>query len=200
MTRYCYICGGPLSLACPDGEDRIREICESCGWINYVNPKVQVAIVATCNNKMLWMQRAEEPRKGYWGLPGGFMEIDESPQEAAVREAREETGIELNPESTELYVVGNIRSVNEVHLIFRGECSSSELKHGPEALDACWFTEENALWEDLAYPIGGEGLRRFYRDMREDNFGIYYAEISEGELLLTDYLKSLDSVKSKYAF
>ncbi|WP_170287442.1 NUDIX hydrolase [Halioglobus maricola] len=198
MQRYCYECGGPLSLSYPEGDERPRETCRRCGWINYVNPKVQVAMVATHQDRILWMQRAEEPRKGYWSLPGGFMEVDESPREAAVREAKEETGIELDPESTELYVVGNIRSINEVHLLFRAECNSHFTNPGPEAQDAQWFTEENAPWQKLAYGIAEEGLRRFYRDMRTNDFGIYYAEIISDELYLTNYHRSLDTISSKY--
>tara|TARA_R110002110_G_C13454717_1_gene717456 strand:+ start:2814 stop:3281 length:468 start_codon:yes stop_codon:yes gene_type:complete len=148
---------------------------------------VHVAIVAMYQNQILWIKRAEEPRRGYWALPGGFMEIDESPREAAVREAREETGIELDALSTELYVVGNIRSINEVHLLFRAECSSSLIEPGPEALDARWFTEEEAPWGNLAYAIAEEGLRRFYRDMREREFDIYYAEINRSELHLYNF-------------
>ncbi len=176
MTRYCYTCGGPLTHRQPEFDHQIREVCEACGWINYQNPKVQVAVVAVNQDRILWMRRADEPRRGYWGLPGGFMELDESPREAAAREAFEETGLVVDPQAMSLYAVGNIRSVNEVHLLFTVESDTDVVSPGPEALEACWFDEQGAPWGQLAYPVVADGLRKFYRDIRENNFGLYYAE------------------------
>ncbi len=137
------------------------------------------------------MKRANEPRAGYWGLPSGFMEIDESPREAAAREAKEETGIDIDPNLMNLYVVGNVRTVNEVYLIFRAECESEQLQLGPEALEAHWFEENDAPWDQLAYPAITEGLRRSYRDAREARFGIYYVEHKSGAVNLTRYFETV---------
>ena len=180
----------------PDG--RTRETCTACGWVNYENLRVQVAVVATHMNKMLWMRRADEPRRGFWELPGGFMEVGESPREAAAREVLEETGVAINPDALTLYVLGNISSTNEIHLLFRGDIEEQAVKPGPEAIEVDWFAELEAPWDQLAYPVGEAGLRRFYRDIRENDFGIYYSELREDSLFLDNYFRLEDMVNAKF--
>jgi len=90
--KFCPMCRGPLSLKNIDG--RARLTCGSCGWIHYLNPVPAVAcFVEDENGNVLLVKRGVEPQKGKWSLPAGFVEIDETPAEAAVRELEEETGI-----------------------------------------------------------------------------------------------------------
>ena len=77
----------------PSGEDRERRVCDTCGFIDYVNPRIVAGVVAHRDGKILLCRRAIEPRKGFWTLPAGFMELGESVDEGASREAREEAGI-----------------------------------------------------------------------------------------------------------
>lgn len=74
-------------------DDEITQVCPACGFINWINPKPVVSILLARRGKVLMLQRANEPLRNYWVLPGGFIRIDETPQEAIIRETKEEIGI-----------------------------------------------------------------------------------------------------------
>lgn len=174
--------------AIPPGDNMPREICSACGYVHYSNPKVQVAVLVTSGDKVLWMRRAEEPRAGYWEIPGGFMELGETLRQAAVRETLEETGVRVIPCSATPWLTGSIEAVNEVHVLFRARAESERLCCGPEAVEADWFCERSAPWGDMAFPQAAAGLRLFYRELCQREFGVYYAEQRVDGLLLQSLL------------
>ncbi len=89
---YCPMCAAKLARGLIDGRSRLH--CKSCGWINYKNPLPVVScLISNKKGEVLLIKRGIEPCKGHWALPGGFMEIDETPEEAGKRELFEETGI-----------------------------------------------------------------------------------------------------------
>lgn len=92
MFRYCPKCGTELRLK--KIEDRKRHVCPACGWVNYENPLPSVAaLVRNRKREVLLVKRGVEPGKGKWALPSGFIEIDETPEKACLRELEEETGL-----------------------------------------------------------------------------------------------------------
>jgi len=91
--RFCPLCRTPLGAKIEDG--RKRRCCPECGWIHYLNPlPCAAALVLRSGGEVLLVRRGVEPGKGLWGLPSGFIEIDETPEEACLRELREETCLE----------------------------------------------------------------------------------------------------------
>ena len=71
-----------------------RRVCSTCGWVNYENPLPSAAaFVRNSNGDILLVKRGVEPGRGKWALPSGFMEIDETPEKACLRELKEETGL-----------------------------------------------------------------------------------------------------------
>ena len=91
--RFCAYCGEQL-IEKPF-QERNHRYCQTCDRIHYENPFPAVAaLVPNQNGQLLLVKRAVEPAKGQWCLPGGFIEIDESIEEAVLRELREETGVE----------------------------------------------------------------------------------------------------------
>jgi ADP-ribose pyrophosphatase YjhB (NUDIX family) len=193
MSHFCYECGHGLELRLLSEDALIREQCPSCGYTHYLNPKIQVTVVAQYRNKMLWMKRATAPGIGMWALPGGFMELGESLREASARELREETGLDLDPHALRLYVLGNLINMDQVHILFHAHCVDPKLNPGCEALTAQWFSEEDAPWHSLAFPGMDVGLRLFYRDMQAGQLGMYYAEQRQDTLYLKDIMKSKES-------
>ncbi len=91
--KYCISCGAEMFLI--ETEGRQRSACPQCGWIQYENPvPCAAAFVSSSQGEILLVQRGIEPGKGQWALPSGFIEIDETPEGACLRELKEETGLE----------------------------------------------------------------------------------------------------------
>jgi DNA-directed RNA polymerase subunit RPC12/RpoP len=96
--NHCTRCGARLALGPIEGEDRDRLACTECGFIAYVNPRLVVTTLPiTDRGEVLLLRRGIEPAHGLWAQPGGFLEIDETVREAAVRETLEEIGVIVEP-------------------------------------------------------------------------------------------------------
>jgi ADP-ribose pyrophosphatase YjhB (NUDIX family) len=91
--NFCPECAAPLERAPRLGQ--IRPVCPACGYVHFCDPKVAAIALVESDGKVLLTRRAVEPAKGRWTLPGGFVDCNEDPREAAVRECREETGLEV---------------------------------------------------------------------------------------------------------
>ena len=92
MFKYCPQCGSGLKSKKIDQEKRL--VCPKCRWVNYENPlPSSAALVKNKKDEILLVKRGVEPGKGKWALPSGFIEIDETPEKACLRELKEETGL-----------------------------------------------------------------------------------------------------------
>jgi ADP-ribose pyrophosphatase YjhB (NUDIX family) len=89
--QYCPICGRALELGVIDGKE--RKFCPNCDFIDYKNPLPVAVAIAVKGKKVLMIKRGVAPRKGAWGPPSGFIEVGETPEEACLRELKEETGV-----------------------------------------------------------------------------------------------------------
>jgi ADP-ribose pyrophosphatase YjhB (NUDIX family) len=139
-----------LVYAIPSGDTRVRAVCDTCGFVNYVNPKVVVGTVATWNDRVLLCRRAIEPRKGFWTIPAGYLEEHETAQDGALRETREEAGAEVAIDA--LLAVYSVRRISQVQLIYRARLASPELAPGAETAEARLFAWNEIPWSELAFP------------------------------------------------
>lgn len=89
--EYCSNCGSLNRVQFTEGRE--RAVCTSCGTIHYENPRPAATVIGQRDGKLLLVKRAAPPAVGEWCLPGGFIEKGEMPQEAALRELKEETGL-----------------------------------------------------------------------------------------------------------
>lgn len=138
-----------FSMRTPPGDERVRRVCDSCGFIDYVNPRIVAGVVAHRDGQVLLCKRAIEPRMGFWTLPAGFMELGESVEEGACREAREEACAELELEG--LLAVYSIPRIGQVQMFFRARLIN-EPSAGPESLDVGLFGWDVIPWTELAFP------------------------------------------------
>lgn len=143
---------------------RLRPICPRCGWVHYFAPQVAaVAIVTRGGAEFLLVQRGEDPGKGLWGLPGGFVEMGETVQEALNREILEETGYQVEPGN----LVGVWSFFNEskkiagVAVVYETQVSRGELQISSDCTAAEWVTYERALEFPLAFETHREALERW---------------------------------------
>lgn len=156
---------GPSVRQVPDGDSLPRLVCPDCGYIAYENPKIVVGSVSLFDGKILLCRRAIEPRKGFWTLPAGFLELEETVMEGARREALEEAGAEI--EIQDLLAVYSIPRISHVQLIFRARLLSPTLAPGPESEEAALFAWDDIPWDTLAFPSVAWALRHHHEVMEE---------------------------------
>ena len=143
--------GWAFSLKVPAGDDRPRLVCDTCGFVDYVNPRVVVGAVCRWEERILLCRRAIEPRHGFWTLPAGYLEEKETTLEGVVREAREEAAASLDVRA--LLAVYSIPRISQVQLIYLADLrSAAELSPGVETLDLDLFAWQDIPWDDLAFP------------------------------------------------
>ena len=150
---------GPRLRTVPQGDNRERLVCPDCDYVAYENPKVVVGVVATWEGQLLMCRRAIEPRRGYWTLPAGFMEMGESPQEGAAREAWEEARAEL--EIIDLLAVYSLRHISQLQLFYRARLSSPDVSPGPESEEVGLFPFDRLPAAELAFPSVHWAIRHF---------------------------------------
>jgi ADP-ribose pyrophosphatase YjhB (NUDIX family) len=137
----------------PEGDNRERMICADCGHIDYQNPKVVVGTVVSYDGKILMCRRAIEPRRGYWTLPAGYLELGETLEEGAAREAMEEATADIALDG--ILAVFSVARIGQVQVIFRGRFANPDrpqFASGPESLDVGLFAWDHIPWNDIAFP------------------------------------------------
>ena len=141
---------GPWVRRVPDGDDRERLVCRDCGFVDYENPKIVVGSVSRWDDRILLCRRAIEPRRGYWTLPAGYLELNESSEAGAAREAWEEARARIRIEA--LLAVYNIPRISQVQLIYRARLASADISPGPESAEVGLFAWDDIPWDDVAFP------------------------------------------------
>ncbi|MBN8891314.1 MAG: NUDIX hydrolase [Rhodospirillales bacterium 70-18] len=142
----------------PEGDNRERMICADCGHIDYQNPKIVVGAVVAHAGRVLLCRRAIEPRRGYWTLPAGYMELGETVQDGALREAWEEAEARIALDG--VLALYSISRIGQVQVIFRARFADTPaFAPGPESLDVALFAWEDIPWDDLAFPTVRWSLR-----------------------------------------
>lgn len=141
---------GPRVEQIPAGDDRTRLICPDCGHIAYVNPRVVVGAVATWNDKILLAKRAIHPRRGFWTIPAGFLEVGETVEAGAVRETWEEAGARIAIDG--LLGIYNIPRIGQVYMVFRARMLSAEFAVGAESDEVRLVSWDEIPWNELAFP------------------------------------------------
>jgi ADP-ribose pyrophosphatase YjhB (NUDIX family) len=142
--------GGPVVRQIPDGDNRERLVCVDCGFINYENPKVVVGAVCSWQGKLLLCRRAINPRRGLWTIPAGFMELNESAETGAAREAKEEACADIDIDG--LIGVYTIPRISQVQLIYRATVRDGIFDVGEETLELDLFEWDEIPWDDIAFP------------------------------------------------
>jgi ADP-ribose pyrophosphatase YjhB (NUDIX family) len=148
--QFCNRCGTELRFGAIDGEDRDRSNCPSCGHIAYVNPRLVVtALPVTEDGRLVLIRRGIEPGLGAWAQPGGFLEVDETVGEAAVRETFEETGLLIQPGA----IVGLYTRLEAavVVLVFEARIIGGTAAPTVEALEIRSFEAATIPWAGLAF-------------------------------------------------
>jgi len=163
--------GPSFGKATPEGDDRERDVCDHCGFVDYRNPKIVVGSVLSFDGKILLCRRAIDPRKGYWTLPAGYLENGETVENGAMREAYEEARV--RPEFDQVLAVYSVPRISQVQIIFRGALAAADFAPGPESLDVRLFEWADIPWPDIAFPTAGWALRHWRESLGRSGFAPY---------------------------
>jgi ADP-ribose pyrophosphatase YjhB (NUDIX family) len=165
--NFCTRCGDALQFGEVEGEDRHRLACGSCGYVAYVNPRLVVTTIPINDEgEVVLLRRGIEPGKGWWAQPGGFLEVDETVTEAAIRETLEETGLVVEP--GEIVGLYSRLEAAVVVIAFEARVLRGEYRLNPEALEIQAFRPEAIPWHGIAFKTTHWALRDWVRRRRPD--------------------------------
>jgi len=158
--RYCPVCGGKLEPRVLKATEPKRLVCASCGFVFYLDPKLAVgAIITDEQERIVLVRRAIEPGYGKWVFPGGYVDRGEEVQLAAVREAREETGLDIRIER--LLNIYSYPGRAPVIVVYTARLIGGCLECDDEGLEAKFFDTSAIPWDELAFRSTREALREF---------------------------------------
>jgi ADP-ribose pyrophosphatase YjhB (NUDIX family) len=158
--RFCPVCGGAMGAKTLKTGDPPRLVCSACDFVYYVDPKVAVGtIIGRPDGSVALVRRTIDPGYGKWVFPGGYVDRGEVVQEAAIREAREECGLEVRLDR--LLNIYSYRRRTAIIVVYRATAIGGVLAAGDESDEARWFGPEEIPWEDLAFPSTADALREY---------------------------------------
>ena len=165
--NYCSRCGADLTFGPIEGEERERLGCGRCGFIAYVNPRLVVTTIPlTDEGHVVLLRRGIEPGYGAWAQPGGFLEIDETVNEGAVRETLEETGLVVEPD--EIVGLYSRPQAAIVVVAFQARVVGGAFRPNPEALEIRPFAPAAIPWPRIAFKTTTWALRDWVRRAHPD--------------------------------
>ena len=160
-TRFCPLCGAPLASKLLRTGDPERLVCTACGFVLYLDPKVAVGTIITMpDDRIVLVRRAIEPGYGRWVFPGGYVDRGEVVAAAAVREAREEAGLEIQLDG--LVSVYSYDGRPPVIIVYAATATGGKLEHDDESLEIGTFTDADIPWDELAFRSTREALRDYF--------------------------------------
>ncbi len=159
--RFCPRCAGALAPRVLKSGEPERLVCEKCSFIFYQDPKVVAGTICTLEGGVVLLRRGIEPAMGKWVFPGGYVDRGESTAEAAVRETREESRLEVVPRS--LLGVYSYSGSPNVIIVYVADVVGGTLAAGDESTEAGAFPLSRVPWDDLAFPSTVEALKDFGR-------------------------------------
>ena len=169
--KYCSNCSATVELLIPEGDSLPRYVCTTCNIIHYQNPKMVVGCIPEWEDKILLCRRAIEPRRGWWTLPAGFMENNETLEQAAARETLEEANARV--EIGDLYAVYSLPHISQVYVLFRARLLDLDFKPGIESLEVKLLTENEIPWEEMAFRVIHDPLKQYFKKRKLGKLGIH---------------------------
>lgn len=168
---YCPNCGAPIEFRIPPGDDRKRNICSATGEVFYHNPLNVVGCIVEQDDAILMCRRAIEPRRGFWTMPAGFLELGETTCEGAARETREEALAEVA--DAVFFSMIDVTHIGQIHIFYRARLAGQGYGVGAESDEVVLLKEHEIDWQQLAFPTIHRTLNRYFADRARGRFGVH---------------------------
>jgi len=163
--RFCPRCGGALERRLLKPSEPERPVCTQCGFVFYIDPKIAVGtIIETSGGRIVLVRRAIEPGYGKWVFPGGYVDRGELLTDAAVREAREECGLDVRVDA--LVNIYSYAGRTPVIVVYAATPVGGTLCADDECLETAEFEPAAIPWDELAFRSTHEGLRDYLDGLR----------------------------------
>jgi ADP-ribose pyrophosphatase YjhB (NUDIX family) len=163
--RFCPRCGGTLERRVLKAGEPARPVCTACGFVFYLDPKIAVGtIIETDAGGLVLVRRAIDPGYGKWVFPGGYVDRGEALTAAAVREAREECGLDVRLDA--LVNIYSYAGRAPIIVVYAATPIGGELCIDEECLETAVFSRDAIPWDDLAFRSTQEGLRDYLNGFR----------------------------------
>ena len=175
IVNFCSHCGEKVVFRVPEGDNLPRHLCEACGTIHYFNPRLVIGTLPEWEDRILLCRRAIEPRRGFWTLPAGFMELGETAEQAAIRETLEEANARV--ELSGLFTLLSVPHVDQVHLFYRARLLDLNFSAGAESLEVALFREAEIPWEDISFRTVSTTLKHYLTDRGSGKFVFHAGEL-----------------------
>ena len=160
--RYCPVCGGELESRVLKASEPMRLVCGTCGFVFYLDPKLAVGTIITDEHgRIVLVRRAIEPGYGKWVFPGGYVDRGEEVKLAAVREAREEVGLDIKLDR--LLDIYSYAGRAPVIVVYTASITGGCLACDDEGLEARFFEPTAIPWDELAFRSTREALREYFK-------------------------------------
>ncbi len=158
--QYCPRCGGPLERRLLKSSEPVRPVCTRCGFVFYIDPKIAVGtIIRTGSRRLVLVRRAIDPGYGKWVFPGGYVDRGEQLTAAAVREAREESGLDVRLDG--LINVYSYAGRAPVIVVYAATEIGGSLCGDDECLEGAEVEPATIPWDELAFRSTREALRDY---------------------------------------
>jgi ADP-ribose pyrophosphatase YjhB (NUDIX family) len=163
--QFCPRCGGPLERRLLKTTEPERPVCTRCGFVFYLDPKIAVGtIIHTTNGRLVLVKRAIEPGYGKWVFPGGYVDRGEPLTLAAIREAREECGLDVRLDG--LVNIYSYPGRAPVIVVYAATAIGGTMCADEECLETGEFDPTTIPWDELAFRSTHEGLRDYLSGVR----------------------------------
>lgn len=167
LIKYCPSCKNELRL-----ENNVRFFCDACRYIQYISPVPCNSLVITNKSgEILLVERKNEPRAGFWDLPGGFIDVGENIENSVIREAKEEVNIDFKPEDLHYISSGFMRylykGINEhlLNVAYHADLpEGQEVIAGDDAKTAKFFAAKDIPWQDIAFTNVTKMIKAYLED------------------------------------
>ncbi|MAS35840.1 MAG: NUDIX hydrolase [Anaerolineaceae bacterium] len=142
IANYCPVCGEKLVTRQRTGA--MRPVCPGCDFTVYFDPKVAVAACILQNDRILLIRRGNEPMRGLWAMPAGFMDYDEDPKAATRREVLEETGLQIRIDQLlDVFHTNSDGGIANLVIVYQASITGGVMQADDDADAVAWFGKEN---------------------------------------------------------